>query len=129
MQSYREGLKNIGLGPGTSNAAPGGSGVSYNRFWVKSHSFRANLRSMFAPTSYAQVSPGAELDKSWTEECQSVAFAHNRWFFVSNAAGAQTLHVFDGKAGKQTDVLTRRLIRTAFACFQTLPPNCLPSIP
>jgi len=91
MLSYRQQLAKIGYSPHDL--------VSYRSFFLAPNSLREAMRSMDFPGRFWEADPGTELDKDWTEEVQGCAFAHGRWFFVSNADGAPRLHVFDGQSG------------------------------
>jgi hypothetical protein len=92
MISYRAQLAKIGMG------AQDGL-ISYLGFFLAPVSLREAMRSMDFPGSYPPVNPGEEWDKNWTDEVQGCAFAHNRWFFVSNSGNGRRLHVFDGPSG------------------------------
>lgn len=91
MSSYRQQLAKIGY---SSNES-----VSYRSFFLAPESLRETMGSMDFPDNYWEADPGTEKDKDWTEEVQGCAFAHGRWFYVSNASGAPRLHVFDGMSG------------------------------
>lgn len=91
MISFRQQLAKVGI---TAHQF-----VSYRSFFLAPPGLREALRSMDFPSHFWEAIPGKEQDKSWTEEIQGCAFAHNRWFYVSNAAGAPRLHVFDGPSG------------------------------
>ncbi|QSQ24698.1 hypothetical protein JY651_07045 [Pyxidicoccus parkwayensis] len=93
MISFKQQLAKIGH--------PAGQPVSYRSFFLAPPNLRATLRSMDFPSRFWEAIPGTEQDKDWTEEIQGVAFAHNRWFYVSNASDAPRLYVFDGPSGQK----------------------------
>ncbi len=88
MISYRQQLAKIGYQPNEF--------VSYRSFFLAPHSLRETLCSMDFPRDFSEVIPGDEIGEDWTEEVQGCAFAHGRWFLVSNRSGAPRLHVFEG---------------------------------
>ncbi|MBD2039376.1 YncE family protein [Microcoleus sp. FACHB-672] len=92
MISYREQLAKIGYSTSQS--------VLYRDFFLAPSSLREIMRSMDFPNKFWEEIPGDELDQNWTNEVQGCAFAHNRWFFTSNAEGKR-LHVFDGPTGQK----------------------------
>ncbi|MFY0568727.1 hypothetical protein ACN28E_33575 [Archangium lansingense] len=91
MISYRQQLAKIGYSPKEF--------VSYRSFFLPPLSLREAMRSMDFPGKFWEAIPGTEQDKDWTDEIQGCAFAHGRWFYVSN--NPMTLHVFDGMSGKK----------------------------
>lgn len=92
MISYRAELMKIGVRPGEG-------AVSYRGFFLAPTSMRRAIRSMSSPDRMWEADPGEEWDSDWTEEVQGCAWAHGRWFFVSNASGGKRLRVMNGGGG------------------------------